>query len=108
MYAIICDARQGQSLGVTVLALVDRQLYRHEWWTSDKPDKIMRFMKRDAAEFSLSRFKFNNPRIVLYAEAVTLIEMQRESIKAEQFDRMLDFAMSECDPQGHGQDFIPF
>lgn len=104
MFSIICDAREGQSLGIYHLALVDRSSGVREWWTSDKPHGIMRFMKRSAAEYSLSRFKFNNPRIVSYAEAVTLIEGQRDSIRAEEQERMFNDAMADCDPQGHGQD----
>lgn len=108
MYAIICDARQGSDLGISKLALVDRSSGVREWWTSDKPNAVMCFMKQSAAEYSRSRLKFNNPRIISYAMAVDFIRCQAEAIRSEQLDRMHDQAMADCDPQGHGQEFITF
>jgi hypothetical protein len=108
MYAIICDARRGQSLGVDTLALVDRNLDNSVWWTSDRPEIVLCYRHKGTALAALSRFKHNNARVVDFANAKAIIESQRDSIRREELERMYNEAMAEDDPLGHGQDFIPY
>ena len=80
MYAIICNARNGQHLGITNLALVDRKLTKESWWTSDDSTLILNYEKKTAAEFACRRLKRNNPRVVLFKEACDIIEEQNREI----------------------------
>ena len=86
-YAIICDARRGQDLGIDILALVDRKLTNALWWTSDDSDLILNFKKRSTADHVIGSLKRNNPRVVSYAEAVKRIQEQWESIGEDEAAR---------------------
>lgn len=79
-YAIVCDARHGRSLGIDTLAMVDRSKTESEFWTSDKPHLIMRFLSPKVATKVASRFVFNNPRVVEYEFARDIIERQNMSV----------------------------
>ena len=78
-YAIICDARKGFSKGIEYLALVDRAKTKSLWRTSDDASIVMQFRKKEAAEFSLKRLKMNNPKVVIYKEAVDIVNQQEEA-----------------------------
>jgi hypothetical protein len=75
-YAIICNARKGENMGIDVLALVDRAKSKQFWWTSDHASLILNYLSRDAAEYCVKRLKKNNARIVAYESAVKLISRQ--------------------------------
>lgn len=80
-YAILCDARKGQRLGIETLALVDRSLSKSIWWTSDRVDLILNYRKLDAANFAVKRLKMNRARVVSYDFAERVIRGQAESIQ---------------------------
>lgn len=79
-YAVICDARHGESYAVHKLALVDRTKERNLWWTSDDPTIVLKYVKHHAAAYAIKRLKFNNPRIVTYEEAIQIISDQQQAI----------------------------
>ncbi len=93
-YAIICDARKGESLGVHTLALVDRKKSRRLWWTSDSPNLILRYEKRAAADFACRRLRKNNPVVVdadmadriLKRQAASIIDAENERIHQDACD----------------------
>ncbi len=80
MYAIICDARRGASLGISVLAMVDRSKVRDRWWTSNEPHDAMRFRSKAAAERVAGRLEQNNARVVPFDYAEALLTDQAETI----------------------------
>lgn len=78
-FAIICDARSGERIGIETLALVDRRLTRRQWWTSDDVGLILNYRNRAAAEFAASRLRRNKARVVPIEHALALIgEQARE------------------------------
>ena len=79
-YAVICDARHGEAYAVKYLALVDRTKERNLWWTSDDPTIVLKYVRHHAAAYAVKRLKHNNPRIVSYEEAVSIIQQQQQSI----------------------------
>lgn len=79
-YAIICNARKGEVLGISTLALVDRKLTKKYWWTSDSASVILNYVSRAAAEYCVSRLKKNNARIVDYDYAKKLIKRQSDLV----------------------------
>lgn len=81
MFAIICNARKGSHQGVTKLALVDRNLSRKLWWTSDRPSLIESFVSEAAAEARAEALSRNAPRVVTLAKAKTLIAAQASAVK---------------------------
>lgn len=80
-YSIICDARAGESLGISILALVDRRLTKRQWWTSDNSSLILGYEKRGAAEFACRRLRRNHARIVSTADARRMIREQNNEIE---------------------------
>lgn len=86
-YAIICDAKTGNSKGLVILALTDKAKApadRHNkmiWWIADNPDVIMRYRSSETAEQHCSKFKYNNPRVVFFDDAYAMIEMQRKGLE---------------------------
>lgn len=88
-FSILCDARVGDSLGITRLALVDRSITTKFWWTSDCPGLILNYQKESAAKFVARRLKRNNPRVVDYEFAKRVISEQRERI--EQLEESVAF-----------------
>jgi hypothetical protein len=81
-YAIICDARGGQELGIDTLAMVDRSKTTAEFWTSDKTHLIMRFLSPKVATKVADRLRHNRPRVVEYDFARGVIERQNSAISA--------------------------
>lgn len=79
-FAIVCDARCGESLGVHSLALVDRSKCRSMWWTSDEPEIAIRYARQSAARFAARRLKRNNARVVPFDEAVSILTDQARGI----------------------------
>lgn len=79
-YAIICDARKGQNLGVEILALVDRSKSRKYWWTSDAPCIAINYRSLSAATFACNRLCKNNARIVDHSKAVEMLNQQARMI----------------------------
>lgn len=79
-YAILCDARAGGELGIDALGLVDRSKTRDLWWTSDDPGLLLIYRNRSAAEHACRRLRMNSPRVVPAAEAVRLLQEQRNEI----------------------------
>lgn len=84
MYAIICNARKGHSLGIETLALVDRNKRTDLWWISDDPSCVMDFKKYEIAKSQLKRLKYNNARIVHIEKAKEILEAQQNEIVARQ------------------------
>jgi hypothetical protein len=86
-YAIICDARGGSRLGIKHLARVDLNLVseninRH--WTSDSPDQVLELRSKAVAQHMAEGYEHNNARVVLFSEAVYILEFQARSIAAMQ------------------------
>ena len=82
-WAILCDARHGHDLGIATLALVDQQLDGNQWWTSDDPTIVMCYHYEYVAMQACKRFKRNNPRVVLYEDALkVVIEQNQRAIDA--------------------------
>ena len=79
-YAIVCDARRGQELGIDTLAMIDRSKTTKDFWTSNAPHLIMCFFNPRVAGKVASRLRHNNPRVVEYAFARRVIERQKDSI----------------------------
>jgi hypothetical protein len=80
-FAIVCEARKGQKLGITHLALVDRRKCKTEWWTSDKTSLIMKFATEAQAKVQLRRLKHNCPQILPYSVALEWISEQANEIE---------------------------
>lgn len=80
MYAIICDAKKGKSLGMEILALTDRSKTKDTWWTSDNESLIMAFNKRSAAEYFCKQLRYNNAEVVSYNSAIKYIRDQSNEI----------------------------
>ena len=80
-WAIIQKARFGSSKGIEYLALVDQKLNQDFWWTSDDPDMIMLFHKKDVAEKVASRFENNDAQVLLFSEAHKIIREQMEAMQ---------------------------
>lgn len=86
-YAIICDAKNGNSKGFVILALSDKakavcdRNNKMIWWIADNPDVIMRYRKSDIAEQHCNKFKYNNPRVVFFDDAYAMIEAQRKGLQ---------------------------
>lgn len=90
-YAIVCDARKGESLGIGTLALVDRAKTKKLWWTSDDPFLILHYQKMDAALFAAKRLTRNNAHVVSYSDAVNAIAEQAKEISHQ--EAMMDSEM---------------
>lgn len=75
-FAIICEARAGDSLGIGILALVDRGKTKAAWWTSDNPSIAIRYEKPTAARFAARRLRFNRARVVDFDDAMKAIREQ--------------------------------
>lgn len=100
MYAIICDARMGDSLGINTLALVDRKKSKKLWWTSDNVTLILGYKKRDAAVWASKRLKRNNARVVDYNAAMQIIASQNLEIN-HTLDHQAGMAAMEDGWDGH-------
>lgn len=87
-WAIICDARQGASYGVSHLVLVDQFLDNSQWWTSDDPTIAMCYRSRRVAEETCVRFKRNNPRVVPYDDALALLAHQNRQIAMHTLEKV--------------------
>jgi hypothetical protein len=90
-YAIVCDARRGEGFGIETLALADRSKTKKLWWTSDDPYLILNSRKKDAALFAAKRLTRNNPQVVDYSAAVSLIRHQSNEIAHQ--EAMMDSEM---------------
>lgn len=77
-FAIISDARKGASLGIKILALVDRKKISKYWWTGDKASKIMHFKTEKEAIERCSKFKKGRARVVSFMRAKQDIRAQEE------------------------------
>lgn len=100
-FAIICDARAGESLGIHTLALVDRSKTRLLWWTSDDWSIAINYRKREAAEFAASRLKKNRACVVPFEQAMRTLQAQAKAIREAEDDdwgHLLDSGYG-----GHGQ-----
>lgn len=82
-FAVICDARAGESLGVQTLALVDRSKSRSLWWTSDDPALAINYQREAAAKFAARRLKHNAARVVPFEQAEQLLREQSRQITYE-------------------------
>ncbi len=80
MFAIICNARSGKTVGVRRLALIDRSKTRRRWWTSDNEALIQVFADRPSADAKAAQLTKNNARVVPLAEAQALIRAQKTNI----------------------------
>ncbi len=81
MYGIICNARKGSSLGIDVLALVDRSRSKRFWWTSDNANIAMCYRKKEAADFAAGRLKKNGARVVPFSEVQRVLSRQVTRIR---------------------------
>lgn len=82
-FAIVCEARMGEDLGITHLALVDRKICKSLWWTSDDPSIILDYQKESAADFACKRLRKNYAVVVPFHEAYAIIDDQRKNIEEE-------------------------
>lgn len=98
-WAIICNARKGGSLGVSVLAMS----VRRNKWTSDSSSMIRPFSTEQEASLVAQQLKFNSPRVVTYANACNLINRQNDSIMDAENERDHEYALdsSEDGWDGH-------
>lgn len=89
MFAIICDAKSedGYALGVRDLALVDRNIRKDMWWTSDDVTAIMKFTSKASAAKKASTLKYNSPHVVSYSFARRIIEDQHLSLMHDEANR---------------------
>ena len=94
-YSIICNARKGNDLGISKLGLVDRSKSKSYWWTSDNPNLLMKFEKKEAALFSCKRLRKNNPVVVNSDIAIRIINEQ-----AINLENLID----DFDSEGAGWD----
>jgi hypothetical protein len=95
MYAIICNARCGESMGIEKLALVDRNKSKKYWWTSDNANIILNYIKKSAAEWACKRLKKNNAMVVDYKTACKIIKDQANGIKEYDTERMINQANAD-------------
>lgn len=79
-FAIICDARAGESLGISTLALVDREKSNRLWWTSDSPHLAICYREKTAADFACRRLRKNRPRVVPFEAAARILNEQSDDI----------------------------
>lgn len=79
-FAVICDARAGERLGIGILVLVDRAKTKARWWTSDDASIAIRYEKADAAKFAAKRLRFNGARVVDFAGAAKALREQAAEI----------------------------
>lgn len=89
-WSIVCDAQRGRRLGIRILALVDRRRYDVRWWTSDEPQAICVWRNREDAQRVCERFTRHNPRVVRYSDAVSVIDEQRDLIRAHEQVEMIE------------------
>jgi len=64
MYVIATDEKGGDR----TFFLVDRQKTKEFWW-SPSLKLAMKFYKKSAAEYSIKKLRYNNPRIMTVEEA---------------------------------------
>ncbi len=83
-FGIICNARKGESLGIGVLALVDRSKSKRRWWTSDEAGIALQYRSLEAARFACRRLRRNEPRVVPFADVVSLLRKQSREIEMAQ------------------------
>jgi hypothetical protein len=89
-YAVMTDSRKHGSR--TVLARKSPQCSRESgFWTGYTPEDIWE-MDRATAEDVLAKLGYNNPRIVRYEKAISLIAAQRDARleRARENDRVPD------------------
>lgn len=87
MFSIICDARKGEDLGISILAMADAKVTKGVFWTSDTTYQIKAFSTEEVANRVKSRLRHNNPRVVTTAKAEALIRHQAYQIKQVQRER---------------------
>ena len=97
MYAIICDARKGEKLGISHLALVDRTKRKDLWWVSDSPASVMDFKKYDVAVKQLKRLKYNRARIVHVEKAKEILAGQAQCIREMEDEIEMEQAMDDAE-----------
>lgn len=79
-YAVICDARMGESLGIETLALVDRTRTKSLWWTSDDWRIAICYRDKRAADFAAKRLRRNRARVIRFCDAAEILAEQSERI----------------------------
>lgn len=84
-WGILRKARKGQSLGIKVIAMVDRSKCRSQWWTSNEPDLIMDFHYQAAAEKRASGIP--NARVADIDHVRQRIREQAEAIEEAEWER---------------------
>lgn len=105
-YTIVCDAKRGKELGISILALVDRSKVNDMWWTSDQPNLILFYHNKSAANFAMSRIQHRdwcpevgNFRIVPLNKAKQIIQDQRDAIHEFENERLEEeAALAEDNP----------
>ena len=102
-YAVICDARDGDYYGISILGLVDRNETQSSWWTSDDTNILMNFRKRSAAEYQVDKLEENNPRVVTFEAARKRIKRQKEQISETERQDFWEQIENEVGTT-HGQD----
>lgn len=76
-YAIVCDSRKGKG----ILARLPVP-FRGNFWT-ENPKTVCSFDEK-TAQATLRTLRYNNPRLVPYAEAVETLQAQQTIIKAHE------------------------
>lgn len=78
-FIIICDDRR---VAGHVMALADRSSWlkaqKIGWWTKN-PKQARSYHKLQTAEEVCGRLKYNNPRVVGFAEGVKMLQAQNET-----------------------------
>ncbi len=67
-YFITTKSRKNE--GVT-LFLVNRNINKKIWWT-ESLDEAIHFRKKEAAEYSLKKLRYNDPKIITLSEAIQI------------------------------------
>ena len=76
--------------------MVDRNLTKDQWWTSDDPTIIMEFYKKRVTEKTLKKLKHNNPKIVSSEKAREIVRKQKKNIKDTELQKIFDYCDREC------------
>ena len=81
-YAIICDIPAPTVAGVTIQVLVNRAITDKYWWTKTDHSEAFQIMNWSLAAETVRRFKHNHPRIISWADAVMIMNQQKELMNA--------------------------
>ena len=89
-WCVIRDAYKGDSLGIGILALIDRSKTTKSWWTSDDVSLMMIFKNKSSADIQAKKLRIGNPRVISFNTAKQIISEQRSSIKSIENEQYIE------------------